>query len=141
MISYQLKLPTDLITKYTLMIAVGCLVLTMFQTINMVNYVGSTYAIGAITTGRTSHIHKAIFIIGFGCCIDIVHLIFHTSKSSWVFVKVVQFLIRLLGVSFEIVTILSLHCYWKYTEAIQKQPEKTWVQHKLGQVFSIFSNN
>ncbi|XP_003240571.1 uncharacterized protein LOC100568657 [Acyrthosiphon pisum] len=141
MISYELKLRTDLITKYTLMIAAGYLVLTMFQCINQMNYIGSIYAIGAIITNRTSHIHRAIFITGFGCIIDIIHLIFHRSKSSWVFVKVIQFTIHLFGAAFEIVTIVSLHCYWKYTEEIQKQPEKTWVQHKLGQAFSIFSKN
>ncbi|KAL4142408.1 hypothetical protein QTP88_004875 [Uroleucon formosanum] len=128
----------DLITKYTLMIAAGYLVLTMFQFINKMNYIGSIYAIGAIITSRTSHIHRAVFITGFGCSIDIIHLIFHRSKSSWVLVKIFQFTIHLLvskiiGVAFEIVTILSLHCYWKYIEEIQKQPEKTWFQHKLGQ--------
>ncbi|XP_025204002.1 uncharacterized protein LOC112600890 [Melanaphis sacchari] len=135
MISYQLKIPTDMVTKYTLMIAFGCLVLTLFQVVNTVNYIGSIYAIGAILTGRTSHIHKAIFIIGFGCSLDIIHLITYSSKSSWIFIKIVQFIIHVLGFAFEIVTILSLHCYWKYIEEIKKQPEKSWFQHKLGQIF------
>ncbi|XP_060837992.1 uncharacterized protein LOC132920015 [Rhopalosiphum padi] len=136
MISYQLKLSTDMVTKYTLMIAFGCLVLTLSQIVNKVNYIGSTYAIGAILTGRNSHIYTAMFIMGFGCSIDIIHLITYSSKSSWVFIKVVQFITRLLGFMFEIVTIVSLHCYWKYTEEIKKQPEKSWFQHKLGQIFS-----
>ncbi|XP_050066836.1 uncharacterized protein LOC114121128 isoform X2 [Aphis gossypii] len=114
------------------------MVLAFFRMVNMVNNIGSTYAIGAILTGRTSHIHKAMFIMGFGSIMDMIHLITYSSKSSWFFMKVVQFIIRVLCIVFEIVTILSLHCYWEYDEEMKKQPQKTWFQHKLGQMKNIF---
>lgn len=49
-----------------------------------------------------------------------------------------QYLILYSGIVFEIVAILSLHCYWEYDKEMKKQPQKTWFQHKLGQMKNIF---
>lgn len=41
----------------------------------------SEYIFTTLTVqGRTSHIHKAMFIMGFGSIMDMIHLITYSSK-------------------------------------------------------------
>ncbi|KAL4104688.1 hypothetical protein QTP88_019970 [Uroleucon formosanum] len=55
-------------------------VMTFMNMMNRIHYIGASYAIGAILMGITNHIHNSLSITGIGCVLDMLHLIFHSSK-------------------------------------------------------------
>ncbi|XP_060856564.1 uncharacterized protein LOC132934297 [Metopolophium dirhodum] len=138
MVKIQFSVKNAFIQKYILFLTVACMVMTFMNIMNRIHYIGASYAIGAILMGITNHIHNSLSITGIGCVLDLLHLIFRSSNSSWTSVRYFQFIIHALAIVFELMYMTMLHCYWQYTEAT-KNHSQTWLQNqtilpiKLGQ--------
>ncbi|XP_003241082.1 uncharacterized protein LOC100570742 [Acyrthosiphon pisum] len=130
MVKIQFSVKNAFIQKYILFLTVACMVMTFMNMMNRIHYIGASYAIGTILMGITNHIHNSLSITGIGCVLDLLHLIFRSSNSSWTSVRYFQFIIHFLAIVYELMYMTMLHCYWQYTEATKNHSQTSWLKNE-----------
>ncbi|VVC25317.1 Hypothetical protein CINCED_3A009758 [Cinara cedri] len=85
--------------------------------------------------GRIDHINNALLLSGLGFIMDMFFLLFHKSDSSWLYIKAIQFILRLIICLFQLACITAIYCYVKQEQTIRDNKNNlNWIEKQLNKI-------